>query len=71
MNEKKVKLSPKKIVIWTFLFIGAVIMMTPIIFMFSASLKYNDQIYDLALFSSDFTLDNYIYIIENTDRSYR
>ncbi|MBT5384911.1 MAG: carbohydrate ABC transporter permease [Kordiimonadaceae bacterium] len=42
-------------------------MMTPIIFMFSASFKYNDQIYDLALFSSDFTLDNYIYIIENTD----
>ncbi|MDG1003744.1 MAG: carbohydrate ABC transporter permease [Emcibacteraceae bacterium] len=67
MNEKKVKLSPKKIVIWTFLFIGAVIMMTPIIFMFSASFKYNDQIYDLALFSSDFTLDNYIYIIENTN----
>ena len=67
MNEKKIKLNPKKIVIWTFLFIGAVIMMTPIIFMFSASFKYNDQIYDLALFSSDFTLDNYIYIIENTD----
>ena len=67
MNEKKIKLHPKKIVIWTFLFIGAVIMMTPIIFMFSASFKYNDQIYDLALFSSDFTLDNYIYIIENTD----
>jgi len=67
VNEKKIKLNPKKIVIWTFLFIGAVIMMTPIIFMFSASFKYNDQIYDLALFSSDFTLDNYIYIIENTD----
>ena len=67
MNEKKIKLNPKKIVIWTFLFIGAVIMMTPIIFMFSASFKYNDQIYDLALFSSDFTLDNYNYIIENTD----
>ena len=67
MNEKKIKLNPKKIVIWTFLFIGAVIMMTPIIFMFSASFKNNDQIYDLALFSSDFTLDNYIYIIENTD----
>ena len=67
MNEKKIKFNPKKIAIWTFLFIGAVIMMTPIIFMFSASFKYNDQIYDLALFSSDFTLDNYIYIIENTN----
>ena len=67
MNEKKIKFNPKKIAIWTFLFIGAVIMMTPIIFMFSASFKYNDQIYDLALFSSDFTLDNYIYMIENTN----
>ena len=67
MNKNKASLNPKKIIIWTFLFIGAVIMMTPIIFMFSASFKYNDQIYDLTLFTSDFTLDNYIYLIENTD----
>lgn len=67
MNKNKAPLNPKKIIIWTFLFIGAVIMMTPIIFMFSASFKYNDQIYDLTLFTSDFTLDNYIYLIENTD----
>ena len=55
MNKNKAPLNPKKIIIWTFLFIGAVIMMTPIIFMFSASFKYNDQIYDLTLFTSDFT----------------
>ncbi len=67
MNKNKASLNPKKIIIWTFLFIGAVIMMTPIIFMFSASFKYNDQIYDLTLFTSDFTLDNYIYLLENTD----
>jgi len=67
VNKNKASLNPKKIIIWTFLFIGAVIMMTPIIFMFSASFKYNDQIYDLTLFTSDFTLDNYIYLIENTD----
>jgi len=67
VNKNKAPLNPKKIIIWTFLFIGAVIMMTPIIFMFSASFKYNDQIYDLTLFTSDFTLDNYIYLIENTD----
>ena len=67
MNKNKASLNPKKIIIWTFLFIGAVIMMTPIIFMFSASFKYNDQIYDLTLFTSDFTLNNYIYLLENTD----
>lgn len=57
----------KKPLIWTFLFIGAVIMMTPIIFMFSASFKYNDQIYDLALISSEPTLNNYIYLFNNTE----
>jgi len=67
VNKNKASLNPKKIIIWTFLFIGAVIMMTPIIFMFSASFKYNDQIYDLTLFTSDLTLDNYIYLIANTD----
>ncbi len=59
--------SPKKIIIWTILFIGAVLMMTPIIFMFSASFKYNDQIYDLALISSEPTLSNYIYLFGNTE----
>lgn len=57
----------KKPLIWTFLFIGAVIMMTPIIFMFSASFKYNDQIYNLALISSEPTLSNYIYLFRNTE----
>ncbi len=67
MTDNKAPISPKKIIIWTFLFIGAVIMMTPIIFMFSASFKYNDQIYELALISSEPTLSNYIYLFENTE----
>jgi multiple sugar transport system permease protein len=67
MSNNKAPISPKKIIIWTFLFIGAVIMMTPIIFMFSASFKYNDQIYYLALISSEMTLSNYIYLFENTE----
>ena len=63
----KAPVSPVKILIWTLLFIGAVVMMTPIIFMFSASFKYNDQIYDLALITSDMTLSNYSYLFENTE----
>jgi ABC-type glycerol-3-phosphate transport system permease component len=58
--------SAKKALIWTLLAIGAIIMMTPIIFMFSASFKYNDQLYDLALISSEPTLSNYIYLFQNT-----
>lgn len=67
MINLKRPISPKKIIIWTILFIGAVLMMTPIIFMFSASFKYNDQIYDLALISSEPTLSNYIYLFNNTE----
>jgi multiple sugar transport system permease protein len=65
MIKIKKPVSPKKIIIWTLLFIGAVLMMTPIIFMFSASFKYNDQIYDLTLISSETTLSNYIYLLGN------
>lgn len=67
MKQNKAPISPKKIIIWTVLFIGAVIMMTPIIFMFSASFKFNDEIYELALISSEPTLSNYIYLFENTE----
>jgi len=67
MIKIKKPVSPKKIIIWTLLFIGAVLMMTPIIFMFSASFKYNDQIYDLTLISSEPTLSNYIYLLGNNE----
>jgi len=49
------------------LFMGAVVMMTPIIFMFSASFKFNDQIYDLALISDEPTFSNYVMLFENTE----
>lgn len=60
------KISPKKALIWTMLALGGIIMMTPIIFMFSASFKYNDEIYELTLLSSEPTLSNYIYLFQNT-----
>ncbi|MCP5380783.1 MAG: carbohydrate ABC transporter permease [Kordiimonadaceae bacterium] len=67
MTKIKAPVSPFRIIVWSLLFIGAVIMMTPIIFMFSASFKYNDEIYELALISSEPTLSNYIYLFENTE----
>ena len=67
MINKLIAAGPKKIMIWTFLLIGAVIMMTPIIFMFSASFKYNDQIYDLALISDEPTISNYLFLLKNTE----
>lgn len=57
------KIEPAKIVIWTLLFIGGVMMVTPLLFMFSTSLKTAGQIYDLRLIPSAPTFDNYIKVL--------
>lgn len=53
------RIRPGAIVRWTILFIGGVIMVTPLLFMFSTSLKTPGQIYDLRLIPADPTLANY------------
>ncbi len=69
MAEQKIykkAISVKKTVIWTMLAIGAIAMLTPIIFMFSASFKYSDEIFNLNIIPSEPTLSNYIYLFEET-----
>jgi ABC-type glycerol-3-phosphate transport system permease component len=69
MGKNKVIKKPpslQKAVIWFILAVGAIVMMTPIIFMFSASFKYSDEIFSLNLFPSEPTLSNYIYLFEET-----
>ena len=56
-------LRPGRIVVWTLLFIGGLIMVTPLAFMFSTSLKTAGQVYDLRLIPSAPTLKNYITIL--------
>jgi multiple sugar transport system permease protein len=56
-------LRPGRIVAWTLLFIGGLIMVTPLAFMFSTSLKTAGQVYDLKLIPSAPTLANYIAIL--------
>ncbi|AWC26069.1 carbohydrate ABC transporter permease (plasmid) [Aminobacter sp. P9b] len=56
-------LRPGRIVVWTLLFIGGLIMVTPLAFMFSTSLKTAGQVYDLKLIPSAPTLQNYIAIL--------
>ncbi|MEP9398595.1 carbohydrate ABC transporter permease [Mesorhizobium sp. KR2-14] len=56
-------LRPGRILVWTLLFIGGVIMVTPLAFMFSTSLKTAGQVYDLRLVPSAPTLQNYITIL--------
>lgn len=57
------RIRPGRIVLWTVLFIGGVMMITPILFMFSTSLKTAGQIYDLRLIPQSPTLANYIKVL--------
>lgn len=57
MNRRRIR--PGRIVAWTLLLIGGLIMITPLFYMFSTSLKSSAQIYDLRLIPANPTLDNY------------
>ncbi|NPD16089.1 carbohydrate ABC transporter permease [Xinfangfangia sp. D13-10-4-6] len=57
------RVRPGKIITWTLLFIGGVMMVTPLLFMFSTSLKTSGQIYDLRLIPADPTIQNYVTVL--------
>ena len=59
------RLRPARIILWTLLFIGGVIMVTPLLFMFSTSLKSAGQIYDLRLIPAAPTLQNYLIVLSD------
>lgn len=54
---------PGKIIAWTLLALGAVIMASPLAYMFAASFKTASQIHDLRLIPAAPTLNNYIRIL--------
>lgn len=58
MNAKRIR--PGRIIAWTLLLIGGLIMVTPLLYMFSTSLKSSAQVYDLQLIPKNPTFDNYI-----------
>jgi len=57
------RVRPGRIIAWTLLFIGGVIMVTPLLFMLSTSLKDASQVYDLRVIPAAPTLDNYVEIL--------
>ncbi len=59
------RINPGRILIWTLLFLGGVIMVTPLIFMFSTSLKTAGQVYDLRMIPAAPTLDNYVRVLSD------
>lgn len=54
---------PGRVVAWTLLFMGGILMIMPIVYMISTSLKDSSQIYDLRLIPAHPTLDNYIAVL--------
>jgi len=57
------RIRPGRILAWTLLLIGGVIMVTPLLFMLSTSLKDSSQVYDLRVIPAAPTLDNYVEIL--------
>jgi len=58
-------LRPGRVVAWTVLFLGGIVMTTPLLYMFSTSLKSAGQVYDLRLIPADPTLANYIKVLSD------
>jgi len=72
MNEFEIRMSqleklrPAKVITWTLLFLGGVVMITPIIFMVSTSFKSGQEVYVLSIFPDAPTLKNYLFILEES-----
>lgn len=60
------KLRPARVITWTLLFLGGVVMITPIIFMVSTSFKSGQEVYVLSIFPDAPTLKNYLFILEES-----
>ncbi len=63
-------INPGKIIRWTLLFMGGVVMVMPIVYMLSTSLKWPHEIYNLSIIPDEPTLENYIFVLED-GRFYR
>jgi multiple sugar transport system permease protein len=57
---------PGRIVLWTVLFLGGIVMVSPIVFMISTSLKYSHEVYNLSIVPQEPTLENYLYLFRET-----
>ncbi len=59
------RIRPGRVLTWTLLLIGGVVMVTPLLFMFSTSLKTAGQVYDLRLIPAAPTVANYVEVLSD------
>lgn len=62
----RIAAAPGRVLAWTLLAIGAVVMMTPLVYMVSTSLKPPHEVFDVNLVPREPTLENYLYIFKNS-----
>ena len=58
---------PGRIVAWTALLLGGIVMVLPFAYMLATSLKDNSEVYELSLLPARPTLDNYVEILRTTE----
>mgnify|MGYP002629998215 CR=1 FL=1 len=56
---------PWSVLRWTLLAMGAIVMVMPIIYMLSASIKYPYEMYDLNIIPKEPTFENYTYVLSD------
>ena len=69
VSAKMVRLErarPGAIMLWTLLFLGGVVMITPIVFMAATSFKTGQEVYELSIIPNKPTLANYVFILQES-----
>jgi multiple sugar transport system permease protein len=59
-------ISPAKVITWTLLLLGGIVMVIPFAYMLGASFKLNNEIYEFSLLPREPTLDNYRRLFERS-----
>jgi multiple sugar transport system permease protein len=59
------RFQPGRILAWLLLLAGGILMITPLLFMFSTSLKDASEVYDLTFLPAHPTLDNYVTVLSD------
>ena len=57
---------PGKVILWTLLFLGGVVMITPIVFMVATSFKTGQEVFQLSIIPDRPTLENYLFILQES-----
>ena len=57
---------PGKVILWTLLFLGGVVMVTPIVFMAATSFKTGQEVFELSIIPDKPTLENYLFILQES-----